>query len=294
MNERMPSNITKGELIEFPTQDGFLLHGLLIGKRTRTCIICLHGMTSNFYSASKRNAEIAKKLAGGGISVFAINTRGHDLVSSLPYKKPGRWGKIVGTDYERFEDCTYDISGAMKALSEIGFRRFILLGSSTGCQKITYYQWKKSDRRVIGLILLSPGDDYNINRKCLGRKFDSVVSHCKLLVKRGHGLKTDDEIPLGFGAKRFLSFANPANAEARLFNYDGDMREFSKIKVPVCAVFGSDDESLVKSAEEYSEILKERTNSRDFVHTTINGAGHSFRGYEDKVAGIVADFASKI
>ena len=290
----MQSGITKGELVEFQTPDGFLLHGFLIGRRTRMCIICLHGMTSNFYSASKRNAEIAKKLDREGISVFAMNTRGHDLVSSLSYKKPGRWGKLVGTDYERFEDCLYDISGAMKALGEIGFRKFVLLGSSTGCQKIVYYQWKKSDRRVVGLILLSPGDDYNINRKRLGQKFDSVVSHCKSLVKTGHGLETDKTIPLGFGAKRFLSFADPANAEARLFNYDGDMREFSKIKIPICAVFGSEDESIVKSAEEYFRILKERTNSRDFVHATVSGAGHSFRGYEGKVSDIIADFAFRL
>lgn len=290
----MLSTITKGELIEFPTPDGFLLHGFLIGGRARTCIISLHGMTSNFYSASRRNTAIAKKLEGKGISVFAINTRGHDLVSSLPYKNPGRWGKIVGTNYERFEDCVYDISGATKALEKMGFGRFVLLGSSTGCLKITYYQYKKSDRRVLGLILLAPGDDYNMNKKRLGKKFDPVVRLCKAMVKKGHGLKTDNEIPFGFGAKRFLSFADLKNIEARLFNYNGSLHEFSAIDVPICAVFGSRDDGAIKPVKTCLETLKAKTHSKFFTYKIIKGAKHSFRGHDEDIADVVSDFASKL
>ena len=88
-----------------------------------------------------------------------------------------------------------------------------------------------------------------------------------------------------FSPRRFLSVADLGNIEARLFNYDGRMSEFANIKIPTYVVFGTKDEGAVKPVREYIKILGERSNSKVFSSFIIRGASHSFRGYEEVVAG---------
>ncbi len=271
-----------GELVEFPSTDGLLLSGFLQKfQNAKACLIHVHGMESSFYG--RRTLTIGKELSGKGIACLAINTRGHDGVS-WPKKWSGGWARAAGTSLERFEDCISDISGAIKFAKGIGFKKFILSGQSTGCQKITYYQYKKQDRNILGMVLLAPADDYNLDRKRLGRRFENVVKECKLLVAKGMGRDDPAMVLNRFSAKRFLSVADLENVEARLFNYDGEMWEFSKIRIPVCAVFGSIDEAMVKPAREYMNILGKRTNSRMFVPIVMKGSDHSFSGHETELA----------
>ena len=282
-------NIQKGELVKFLAKDKVELTGFLIRpKKSSTCIIRLHGMTSNFYE-NTIPFSLAEKVGRKGIAVFTMNTRGHDI-TTLVRKRKGRDVAYLtmGTDFERFEDSVLDIEGATSALKRLGFKRFILAGSSTGCQKITYYQYKKKDKNIKALILFAPADDYNLHKKGLGRKFDGIVKLCKTLVKNKRGNERNENIPRSFSAKRFLSVADLKNIEARIFNYEGELREFSQIKVPICALFGSKDQAFVKPVTLYLKILKNKSNSKFFVSKVIKGAGHSFRGREEEVSSFIS------
>lgn len=286
-------NEWNGKLIAFLTPDKVILHGFLLGpKNSNTCIIYVHGMGSNFHD-SPLPFSIAKKVAKQNISVFAINTRGHDSVS-FPDKKIGRHTKsfLAGTDFEKFEDCVHDISGAINSLKKIKFNKFILAGHSTGCQKVTYYQYKKKDRNVKGIILLAPGDDYNISRRAHKRKFNGLVSKCRALVRRKMGSKV---VPQNhFSARRFLSIADLKYVEARLCNYDGALSEFGKIQVPICAVFGSREQYAIKPVREYLEILKKKSHAPIYVSKIIKGARHSFNGQEDEVATSISSWLADV
>lgn len=277
----------EGRLIEFLTKDKTVLNGFLLGsEKWRTCMIYVHGMTGNFYGGSLQ-FSIAERIGRRGISLFSMNTRGHDAVSVIRKRKGREIERSVGgTDVERFEDSASDIEAAIIKLKSLGFEEFILAGHSTGCQKVTYYQSGRMDKSVKGILLLAPADDRAIQKKGLGRKFDSTVRRAKTLIRQGRGDDPTGQMPWHFSPKRFLSLVDTKNVEARLFDYDGPMDEFSRINTQICAVFGSKEEYASKPVTKYLKILREKTGSGHFVGVVVDNARHSFRGYEE----VVADF----
>lgn len=281
-----------GRVIRFLTKDNVRLNGILYSKSsTKNCIVYLHGMGGSMISGI--SFGLAQNL-GKDISLFSFNNRGHDTVSSFSRfngKKRKRF--TAGLNFEKFEDSVYDISGAIDALSKLGYRKFVLCGSSTGCQKAAYYQYKTQDKRVSALVLLGPADDYNLHRKELGKRYGNLLAECKRLIKSGKS----DAIPdpaLGFSAQRLDSQLNPKRTEARMFDYNGDLREFGSIKAPVLAVFGSNEEFKLMPIKRYLELLDVRSNSVRFRGLIIDGAGHSFEGKEKELSKEVYSWLSKI
>ncbi len=287
------NKIYNGKLVNFYAKDGIRLSGFLVGrKRAQTCAIFIHGMTGNFYGFDLPFL-IADKLAKKDTALFTLNTRGHDMAARIYGYKNGKKIKLVGgTDFEKFEDSVLDIDGAIKIIEKKNFKKFILIGHSTGCQKVTYYQYKKRNKKVLALVLLAPCDDYNLHRKELGSKFAEVVKTAKTMVKNRKGNEVS-VLTSNFSAKRFLSVADTKNVEARLFDYDGKLDEFSKIKIPILAVFGSREQFAVKPVKTYLKMLGERTKSEYFESHLVKGAKHSFENHEEEVSNIVAKFISK-
>ncbi len=278
-----------GRIIRFTTTDGFVLDGFLIG-RGKACIVFLHGMTGNMGMTPMKLA-IAKASAKLGVSFFSINTRGHDIVSRV---KKGKKYIIAGTSFERFEDSVKDIGGAISTLKKLGYKKFILIGHSTGSQKILYYQWKKKNRDVLGMVFIGPGDDYHITKKELGRKFNSAVLTAKKMMKDRQADKPLQYSWQGFSARRFLSVADTKNVEARLFNYGGPLREFSAIKLPILAVLGSKEEWLWTPAKNYAKLLAKKASSMQFDSSIIDGANHGMYGKEAELAKVVAKWTGKL
>jgi pimeloyl-ACP methyl ester carboxylesterase len=280
----------QGKLVTFIATDKLILNGFLVeGKRAKRCIIYVHGMTGNFYHGLLAKT-LAEKALRHGYSSFLINTRGHDALSSGRFMSGARKRVRIGTLVEKFEDCIKDIDGAIKFLKSKGYKEFILAGHSTGCQKILYYQYLRKRRDVRALLLLAPDDDYNLNRKELGRRWGALVKEAKSLSRAKRGMAYNIFNPrFPFAPARFLSVADPKRIEARLFNYDGKLAEFSRVKTPMYVVFGTKDEGAVKPVEEYVSILWERTSSRNYGSLIIKNARHSFSEYES----VVADSAMK-
>lgn len=287
----------KGEIIKFTTRDGLVLEGFLMpSTKCGMCVIHVHGMTSNFYRGNLPFA-MAPSLNKRGVSLFSINTRGHDITASMVMtssrlRKSRTKYLALGTSLEKFEDCIFDIDGAIKALHKLGFKSFILSGHSTGCQKITYYQYKRNRGNIKGLILLAPSDDYNHRRKELGRRFNKVVNKCKRLVRLKKG-DSFDKTTFPLSAKRFLSVADLKNVEAMLFNYSGPLKEICNIKVPVLAIFGSRDELATEPVRKYLETLMGKREGKPSFYAIINGARHSFRNHEDDVSDAVSKWISE-
>ena len=270
-------------IMRFSASDGVRLNGLFTSdaKRPKTCVIFIHGMGGGAFS------HIALSLADNlpkNLALFSINTRGQAAVSRFSRYVRGRRRSVMGgTCLERFEDSIFDIKGAIAALSRRGYRNFVLCGHSTGCQKVTYYQYKTKDRRVKGLVLVAPLDDYNMYRIMLGRVFAKAAAACAKMIKSGKG---DQPAPRGggFSAQRLDSIINPKRIESRLFNYDTKLKEFGSIRTPILAVLGDREENVAKAVEEYLSILESRTSSVRFSSLLVAGAGHSFDGKERELA----------
>lgn len=269
-------------VILFTTSDGVRLNGLLSsGSSKRTCILFIHGMGGSAFS------HVALSLINylpRSASVFSINTRGYGLTSGLArYRRGKRRSMLGGTNFERFEDSPLDIRAAIDVLSRLGYKRIILCGHSTGCQKAAYYQYKSHDRRVKGIVLVAPCDDYNLHLSALGRRYEKIAKECARMIRSGKG---DNSAPYGngFSAQRLDSVINPKRVESRLFNYDGKLSEFGRIKTPMLAIFGTREENAVKRPRVYLGILEKRTASKRFSSVLIEGANHSFYGAEKRLA----------
>jgi pimeloyl-ACP methyl ester carboxylesterase len=271
-----------GKLVRFETKDGMLLHGFLISKSEKI-VIHIAGMGDSFYD-SFRLPSLVGEVTSAGYSLLLVNNRGHDTITGIPTTK-GKWKK-VGTALEKFEDCLKDIGAAVDFVSRYGFKKIILSGHSTGCQKIAYYQSKIQDKRVNGLILLAPTDDYNyVTKKEFGMKFSKVFKIAKRMVHNGKGGELlPAETKVLMSARRFLSDADTKNVESRIFNYDSKMQIFSKIRCPIFVIFGSKEKYRVKPVNEHFKILERRTKSLKFKYALIKGADHGFTGKEKELA----------
>lgn len=283
-----------GQLVSFLTEDKIILHGFFVpSRKSKKVFIHIPGMTSNFYD-DFRFPYLVRYITKSGYNFFQVNNRGHDVIADIPNIK-GKWIR-VGTVFEKFEDCLKDIKAAIDFASRKEFTKIVLSGHSTGCQKITYYQSKVKDKRVKGLILIAPTDDYNyVTKKEFGKNYPKIWKIAKQLINSG---KENELMPketkVLMSAKRFLSDADLKNIEARIFNYDSKMEIFSKIKCPILAIFGTKEQYAVKSPKAYLEILKVKTKSKRFDSILIKNANHSFIGKEGQLAKVVANWLKRL
>lgn len=240
--------------------DGFWTRGK---RKNHTLLIFVHGMGSNFYKSTFKKTWMELG-PNSGIDVFCFNNRGCE-------------GNVAD---ETFTDCVADIDAAMAFALREKYDRIFLLGHSTGCQKITYYQTRRNHPRVKGLILAALGDDVAIARRDLGRSYGRWLAKARDLLAHGKG---DTKLPpkcLGFTARRFLSAVDPTRTEAMLFHLAGRMTLFSRLTLPIFAVFPEKEQYACIPVAEAADILAARTCSHDFTHAIIPGADHSFHGQE--------------
>ncbi len=277
-----------GELVSFLTADKIMLHGLFVKPKRKSAkaLIHVHGLCGKFYGSSFADA-LAKETVKNGISFLSIETRGSYTALGFRKKKGGKKTWLsAGGGFERFEDSVYDIAAAIRFLKRQGIREIYLEGHSTGCQKITYYQYRKKDRNVKALILSAPADDYNIQKYELGKRFSAAVKAANTLYRKSRDIEMPKQyVGRGFSVGRFLSFSDTRFAEARLFNYEASkLKEFSTIRQPILALFGSREEHRLKPVKKYMEMLERDTNSRKFAGLIINGGDHGFSRHEAETA----------
>jgi pimeloyl-ACP methyl ester carboxylesterase len=277
----IPTTELPGTLVTFPARglkrplDGFWVTGR---RHSPTLLLFVHGMGGNFYrSVSKKEMMLQGPRAG--IDVLSFNNRGHE--------------KDVAT--EVFTDCRHDLAAAVDFGLARGYRRIVLLGHSTGCQKITYFQALRHHPRVAALVLAAIGDDYAIARRDLGRRYDAQLAHARALVTAGRGdtLLTAKGC-MGFSAHRFLSVADPAQREAEIFNMEGALRTFRRITCPTLAVLPEKEEFACLPVAEMSARLRAVARARPFDTVSIPDADHGFKGREPEATGVILDWLNRI
>ncbi len=278
--------------IQFSTKDGIRLRGILSRKSTASaCIIFVHGMGGTMFTpvAMTMLEKLDKKIA-----LFSMDNRGFgDINSFVEICNGKKRRKRIGTCLERFEDCIYDLDAAISAMKRLGFKRIVLCGHSTGCQKSLFYQYKTRDKRVSAIILIAPCDDYNINKKRLGKKFRRMKNKASFLISNGLDRRIIDP-DSGFSAQRMDSIINLKRPEARLFDYEGRLREFSSVKTPILALFGSKEENALRPVSKYLEILDSKSSSKRFCGLIIEGANHSFDGKAAELAKSIESWINQL
>ena len=269
----------EGALVAFPAaggRAGRMLDGFYrpAPKKTAPLLVFVHGMGSNFYRSALKKAflEAAPAL---GLGMLSFNNRGS-----------GR-----GTEDEKFQACLPDLDAAGEFARRQGVRKLVFVGHSTGCQKVAYWQARRRNPAVAGLVLLAPADDYAMTQRDLGRRFEAKVAWAKKQVAAGKDEAQVTGLYERFTAARFLSVADVRATEANVFRYAGALTQFRRVTCPVLAVFGEDEEFAAIPPAEMLAILRKKTRSRDYDEWLIPGANHSFKGCEAELAMAVGAWA---
>ncbi len=137
------------EKVSFQTEDGVTIVANY-WKGSSTGVLLLHMMPATRESWN----QFAQKLSSSGMSVLAIDLRGH----GESVKQDGR---IL--DYTKFTDqqhqsSIFDVEAAASYLKEKGITELFIAGASIGANLALEYQAEHSD--VKRTIVLSPGTNY--------------------------------------------------------------------------------------------------------------------------------------
>lgn len=244
-------------------------------RRSPTLAIFVHGMHSNFYRSAFKKAFL-RLLPARGIDVLSFNNRGAEHQ----------------TADEVFEHCRFDLDSAIAFGRSRGYRRFILIGHSTGCQKALYYVRLRRPLDVQALVFAAPGDDYAIARRELGARFSTAVRVARRMVNQGQGRKIlrlqGEPAFLGFTARRFLSIADPSRIEARLFRFEGPMAELGSLQIPALVLLPEREQYACMPIPAMAERLCALLRSPNQHVQIVPGADHSFHGKEMDAARRVA------
>ena len=290
-----------GQLIKAITSDGLELQGFWIDKKSDIAIFHTHGTSGDFYT-HKFIDVLGEKFSSEEISFLTANNRGHDVYAYLRKHTDEkiRWASIGGA-FERFEDCVFDIETWINFLESQGVKKVILQGHSLS-NKLVYYQFIKNDPRVIGQIHLSPGNDAGFMRSRLGKeRYIETNKLIKEMVKQGrekellskelaivcpmaalayYGYLTED------GVGNVFPYHNPESTKWEIL---------SRIREPLLIIFGGSDNFIKPSINEATQLLKEKAkSSKDVTVRIIEGANHSFIGYENELVEAINKWLKKI
>jgi len=288
-------------LAEIVTKDKLIHQGIFFKpkKPTKKAILWLHGLTDNFYGDLSALEALSGRCEKEGWGLASFNTRGHDIVASVkkldPQNPKGQTSVSLGSSYENFADCVYDIDAAITFLKKQGFLQVILAGISTGANKVCYFAGTQKDPRIAGVIMLSPISDVPIESK--SKHYKENVKQMKTLVKQRKGeslIRGISYLPLT--PNRYLSLFDPGGIED-VFDYyskQPKLTVFSSIKQPLCVVLAGADEYTDRPVSEILNVLEEHHRSTNFQGFIIPNAFHSFNGQEQEVVSAILHWVREI
>ena len=267
------------DLVKVKTSDGVEPQGLFYnaGQKGNTAIILLHGVARNFYSDPL--PKIAESLSKAGYACIAINTRGHDWIAPSPGSNG--W---MGAAFEIMSESIFDIEAFIRFLTNAGYGKVALLGHSLGALKVVYYQKRRRDPAVKGLIMLSPANlSYN-SRVVRIPGFEESYRVAEKYVAEGRKDQliripspADWESDTIFSAETFVDKYNQSSG------YD-TAENLSDVNCPTLICAGSKEKALREFAASLSNPEKNR------AFELVEGASHFYGGCESLVGDKIASW----
>lgn len=280
------------ELVTFTASDGVELQGWLqspVNAKTQLAVdalLFLHGAAGNFYGSSLLRG-LSPALLDAGVSVFAINTRGHDLATSLRTPRGGQRG---GAAFEIVDDCRHDARGAVDALVARGLRRVALAGHSLGAIKSLYAQAFAPHDAVKFVLAVSPAclsfDLFSAGPR--RDEFRDIVARAEALVAAGRPLELMDvtlPLPLLITAAGYLDKYGPSE-RYNLLKFAG------RVPCPTLFTFGSQE--LTSGNAAFSGLdaaIRQLAASASSIDVeVVAGADHFYSGHTPRLAKTLLDW----
>lgn len=289
------------QYVQFSTSDGLSLPGLLFSPKQATrAAVYLHGFGgSAFYI---HDFTLQEEFYKNNTAFLSFNNRGAEVIKRLTVKKDNEEvSKYFGAAYEKIKECIFDIDAAISFLEQKGYKEFILIGNSTGANKICVYNYYKPQNKIAKYILLAGGDDTGILYSHLGKeKFFELLDKAKKRTALGEGGNLiSDLLPEEITSyQSFLDIAQPDGdyntfpfyevinniklSKKQLF------RHFKSIKKPSLVIYGEFDEYAWGDAKKIIKILKNY--QPGFAYEIIPGADHRFTDKKKELAKTISDW----
>ena len=289
-------------LVETTTRDKLIHQGIFYRskKSGKQALLWVHGLTSNFYGHIALFEEFAEACDDAGFGFAAFNNRGHDMVTGIrkiDKRKPKGYDHAIGgAGYEVFAESVHDIEAGIDFLVGQGYSKVVVIGESTGANKVCYYTATQKHPHFFGTILVSPISD-RLTQEFDAYKLQTDLAYMQDRVNLGHG----DVLQSGYSLfpltpKRFLSLLSPNSLEDQ-FDY-GDPRPqltyFSQIKTPLLVIFGGNDEHADRSVQKIKKVFDEYAFSPNYKSVVIPDALHSYNGKEKELVETIVNWVNKL
>jgi pimeloyl-ACP methyl ester carboxylesterase len=290
------------QLVEIVTKDKLIHQGIYFepSQKIKRAILWVHGLSSTFYGHIPLLDEFSRQCQQSGIGFASFNNRGHDPLASVrkidKRKAKGYSHVSGGAGQEDFKKSVFDIEAGIKCLVSKGFDEILLVGHSTGANKVSYYAAVKRDPHVVGVILASPVSD-RLDIALDKEKLQQDLKHMEQLVAEGKG----DELQLGYHffpitPQRFVSLFKPNSLEDQ-FDYGDEkpvLKYFKRIKKPLLVLIGSADEYLDRPAEKVLTVFNQLQRSNKYDGKILPGVLHSYNESEKEVVKTIISWMIEI
>lgn len=263
------------------TVDGLRLPMIhYIGHKKDICVIFIHGMCQtiidNYFAII-----CGEILSQNNIGFLYEHNRGHSIENDI-LMKDGSY-KRCGCMYEIFEDCIIDIDLALKKAKELGYKRFILMGHSYGCNKLIYYYYKKHPT-ILGLVLASAPDMMGLH---LYRQTDykKLIKEAKENIDNGKPTKILSNLIEDYMYMSSQTYYNWFNKNSNLDNlpimsYSENWYQIETIDVPILTFSGSNE---TDNYLHLNLIQNKARDCNDFQYKIIDNTNHFYNGKEKKL-----------
>lgn len=276
--------------IEF-ISDAYTIDGLKLpmvhfeSNEKDICILCIHGtcgtIIDNYFAT-----VWGKLLSENDIGFIYEHNRGHSIENDI-VMKDGTF-KRYGCMYEIFEECIYDIDLAIETAKNKGYKRFILLGHSYGCNKVIYYYYKKHPD-ILGIILASAPDMVGSHLKEQGIEYKELLKEAKENIDNNEPDKLLHKMIEDYMYMSSKTYYNWYNENSNLNNLPvisnpKHWEQFETIDVPILTFSGSKEKDYYL----HLDLLKEKALScNDFEYKIIENTGHTYRTKEEEIGKLI-------
>jgi pimeloyl-ACP methyl ester carboxylesterase len=287
---------TAEEIVYTGTEDGFLLEGLHIrptGQITapRAAIVWIHGNAARFYDYPY--VSIGRALAGAGFAVLCANTRGHDISAFLwraagqerrprPWESPQDMPIGGGSAWDTLEEAPRDLAAWVDlASSDLATDSVVLVGHSSGAQRVILYQVERQDPRVAGVVLASPD--------LVGFMPAGQLAEAERMIAEGRGMEVLPAAPFApWYRQSAQNVAGRSRVLAHMLESSNDQpATISEVNCRVLAFYGTKE----VSAQNMLQTIQARATGAASVDTRlIEGADHIYSGQEEQVARVIAEW----
>ncbi len=290
------------KLEEITTKDGLVHQGLvaLPHNSGEIAYIWVHGLTGDFYGNTSMLTTLAEAFTQKGMAFGSFNNRGHDMITSFnkvdPSQPKGYSYVTIGAGYEKFEESIEDIDAAVNLFVKKGYAKIILIGHSSGANKVSYYAGTVSNPHLAGAILLCPMSD-RLDPRANKEEIQQNLQKCFSLIEQGRG----DALITGLSffpmtANRFVSLVTPNTLEDQ-FGY-GDtppmMVQYEHITIPLFVGFADKDEYADRPIDSIKKVFDSKQHSSRYESVIFPGVFHNLAGQEKRLTEEIFAWAEKI